>query len=145
MFLTTDVFFFLFSGHRTTMVCTDKNSMLWFFFRLHLKSHPQSEDYAPGHNHQFLKHSIFLPVSEPEKSIFLDLVLLHFTPQLLPTLSIDLLDGQLLILRQLHCHVPVSEFSTQWNSIRRKKQRWKALHEPHTQIYPHFHSSHFQN
>ena len=29
---------------------------------------------------------------------FLDLVLLHFTPQLLPTLSIDLLDGQLLIL-----------------------------------------------
>ena len=87
MFLATDVFF-LSSGHRTTMVRTDKNSILWFSFRLHLKSNPQSEDYAPGHNHQFLKHSIFLPVSELEKSIFLDLVLLRFTPQLLPTLSI---------------------------------------------------------
>ena len=53
---------------------------------------------------------VFLSVSELEKSIFLDLVLLYFTPQLLPTLSIDLLDGQLLILCQLHCHVPVSEF-----------------------------------
>ena len=92
---------------------TDKNSTLWFSFRLHLKCHPQSEDYAPRHNHQFLKHSIFLSVSQLEKSIFLDLVLLRFTPHLLPTL-IDLLDGQLLIVRQLHCHVPVSEFSTQW-------------------------------
>ena len=51
-----------------------------------------------------------MSVSELEKSIFLDLVLLHFTPQLLPTLSVDLRDGQLLILCQLHCHVPVSEF-----------------------------------
>ena len=145
MFLTTDVFFFLSSGHRTTMVRTDKNSILWFSFRLHLKSHPQSEDCAPRHNHQFLKHGIFLSVSQLEKSILRDLVLLHFTPQLLPTLSMDLLHGQLLILHQLHCHLPVSEFSKQWNSIRRKMQRWKALHEPHTLIYPHFHSSHFQN
>ena len=119
MFLTTDVFL-LSCGDRTTMVRTDKNSILWFSFRLHLKSHPQSEDYAPHHNHQFLKHSIFLSVSQLEKSIFLDLFLLRFTPQLLPTLSIDLHDGQLLILRQLHCHVPVSEFFTQWNSIRQK-------------------------
>ena len=52
-----------------------------------------------------------------EKSFFLDLVLLRFTPQLLPTLFIDLLDSQLLILRLLHCHVPVSEFSTQWSSL----------------------------
>ena len=58
MFLATDVFF-LSSGHRTTMVRTDKNSILWFSFRLHLKSHPQSEDYAPRHNHQFLKQYIF--------------------------------------------------------------------------------------
>ena len=39
---------------------------------------------------------------------------------LLFLLFIDFLDGQLLILRQLHCHVPVPEFSTQWNSIRQK-------------------------
>ena len=75
-------------------------------------------------------NSIFLSVSELEKSIFLDLVLLCFTPQLLPTLSIDLLDGQPLILCQLHCHLLVSEFSTQWNSIGQKKQRWKAVLEP---------------
>ena len=117
---------------------------LRFSFPLHLKCHPQSEDYAPRHNHEFLKHSIFLSVSQLEKSIFLDLFLLRFTPQLLPTLSIDLHDGQLLILRQLHCHVPVSEFFTQWNSIRRKKQHWKVLHEPHAQISPRFHSSRFQ-
>ena len=65
---------------------TDKNSILWFSFRLHLKCHPQSEDYAPRHNHQFLKHSIFLSVSQLEKSIFLGVVLLRFTPQLLLTL-----------------------------------------------------------
>ena len=29
---------------------------LRFSFPLHLKCHPQSEDYAPRHNHQFLKH-----------------------------------------------------------------------------------------
>ena len=110
MFLTTDVFFFLSSGHRTTMVHTDKNSILWFSFRLHLKSHLQSEDYAPRHNHQFLKHSIFLSVSQLEKSIFLDLVLLRFTPQLLPALSIDLLDFQLLILRQLHYRTVTYQF-----------------------------------
>jgi len=144
MFLTTDVFFYSLDI-KLQWSRTDKNSVLWFSFCLHLKCHPQSEDYAPGHNHQFLKHSIFLSVLQLEKSIFLDLVLLCFTPQLLPTLSIDLLDGQLLILRQLHCHMPVSEFSTQWNSIRRKKQHWNALHEPHDQIYPHFRSSHFQN
>ena len=80
-----------------------------------------------------MKHSIFLSVLELEKSIFLDLVLLFFTPQLLPTLSIDLLDGQLLILCQLHCHVPVSEFLLSGKPIRQKKQRWKAVLEPRAQ------------
>ena len=142
MFLTTDVFF-LSSGHQTTMVHTDKNSILWFSFCLHLKSHPQSEGYAPGHNHQFLKHSIliFFCLFRNWRRAF---SWTWFSYVLLLSCFLlflfDLLDGQLLILRQLHCHLPVSEFSLQWNSIRRKK-RWKALHKPHTKIYPHFHSS----
>ena len=54
-------------------------------------------------------------------------LLSRFTRQLLPTLSVFLLDGQLLILRQLCCHVHISEFSTQWNSIRQKDVHWKAV------------------
>ena len=36
-------------------------------------------------------------------------------------------------------------FSTQWNSIRRRNRHWKAALEPGSWISLHFHSSRFQN
>ena len=56
----------------------DKNSILiiWFSFRLHLKSRPHSEGWAPRRN----TNIIYLSVPELENSVFLDLVLLRFTP-----------------------------------------------------------------
>ena len=48
---------------------------------------------------------IYLSVPELESSVFLDSVLLRFT-----AVALVLLDCQLLILRQLRCHVHVSEF-----------------------------------
>ena len=111
MFLTTDVFFnpldieLQWSARIRTQYFDSRFIYIWKVI------HSQKTTLAVACNHKLFKHSIFLSVSELENSIFLDLVLLCFTPQLLPTLSIDLLDSQLLILRQLHCHVPVSEFS----------------------------------
>ena len=64
--------------------------------------------------------------------------------QLLPTRFIVLLDGQLLILRQLRCNVHVTEFfyPVEFN---RSKWRWKAALESGAWLSLHFHSSRFQN
>ena len=64
--------------------------------------------------------------------------------QLLPTPFIVLLDGQLLILRQLRCNVHVTEFfyPVEFN---RAKWRWKAALESGAWLSLHFHSSRFQN
>ena len=64
--------------------------------------------------------------------------------QLLPTRFIVLLDGQLLILRQLRCNVHVTEFfyPVEFN---RSKWRWKAALESGAWLSLHFHSSHFQS
>ena len=66
---------------------------------------------------------------------------------LLPTLFIVLLDGPLLTLCQLCCHVHYMNlnFSTQWNPIRQRNRRWKAALELGTWISLYFQSSHFQN
>ena len=54
-------------------VRSDKNSILWFSFLLHLKRRPHSEIKLP-----VAINIIYLSV-EPEKSVFLDLVLSRFT------------------------------------------------------------------
>ena len=60
-------------------VRSDKNSLLWFSFRLLLKSRPYCsvEDYSPS---QSPTKTSYICRLELENSFFLHLVLLHFTP-----------------------------------------------------------------
>ena len=68
------VFFFFYSlDIELQHVRSDKNSILWFSFLLHLKRRPHSEIKLPVAN-----NIIDLSV-EPEKSVFLHLVLSRFT------------------------------------------------------------------
>ena len=77
MFLITDIFFP--RDIELQRVRSDKNSLLWFSFRLLLKSRPYCsvEDYSPSQSPT--KHHIFVRL-ELENSVFLNLVLLSFTP-----------------------------------------------------------------
>ena len=74
MFLTTDMFFFFYPlDIELQHVRSDKNSILWFSFLLHLKRRPHSEIKLP-----VAINIIYLSV-EPEKSVILDLVVSRFT------------------------------------------------------------------
>ena len=71
MFLTTDILFYLLEIE-LQCVHWNKNSILWFLFRLHLKSHPHSQIELPV----AITNIIYLSIPELENSVFLDLVLL---------------------------------------------------------------------
>ena len=104
MFLTTGMFFFYPLDIELQHVRSDKNSILWFSFLLHLKRRPQFPRLSsPSQSTLYI-----CPLNQRKacSRTWFSYVLL----QLLPALSILLLDGQLLILRQLHWHVHVSEF-----------------------------------
>ena len=106
MFLTTVTFFFLSTVLDIELqhVRSDKNSILWFSFLLHLKRRPQFPRLSsPSQSTLYI-----CPLNQ--RKAWTWTWLSHVLLQLLPALSILLLDGQLLILRQLHWHVHVSEF-----------------------------------
>ena len=104
MFLTTGMFFFYPLDIELQHVRSDKNSILWFSFLLHLKRRPQFPRLSsPSQSTLYICH---LNLRKACSWTWFSYVLL----QLLPALSIILLDGQLLILRQLRCRVYVSEF-----------------------------------
>ena len=103
MFLTTDMFFFYPLDIELQNVRSDNNSILWFSFFSHLKRRPHSEIKLP-----VAINIIYLSV-EPEKSVSLDLVVSRFTA-VASCSFYSPFDGQLLILRQLRCHLHVSEF-----------------------------------
>ena len=71
MFLTTDMFFYQLDIE-LQCVRWNKNSILWFLFCLHLKSHPHSQIELPV----AITNILYLSVPELENSVFLDLVLL---------------------------------------------------------------------
>ena len=98
MFLITEDMLFFHGDIELQRVRSDENSILWFSFRLFLKSHPYCSVDYPRRNHQ-QKHYIldlYLSVPELENRVFLDLVLLSFTPVATNSFSCP---------------------STQWNSI----------------------------
>ena len=68
--------FFYLLDNELQCVRWNKNSILWFSFRLHLKSHPHSQIELPV----AITNIIYLSVPELENSMFLDLVLLCDTP-----------------------------------------------------------------
>ena len=73
MFLTTGMFFFYPLDIELQHVRSDKNSILWFSFLLHLKRRPHSEINLP-----VTINIIYLSV-EPEKSVIMDSVVSRFT------------------------------------------------------------------
>ena len=71
MFLTNDMFFYQLDIE-LQCVRWNENSILWFLFCLHLKSHPHSQIELPV----AITNILYLSVPELENSVFLDLVLL---------------------------------------------------------------------
>ena len=71
MFLTNDMFFYQLDIE-LQCVRWNENSILWFLFCLHLKSHPHSQFELPV----AITNILYLSVPELENSVFLDLVLL---------------------------------------------------------------------
>ena len=80
MFLITEDMPFFHGDIELQRVRSDENSILWFSFRLLLKSRPYCsvKDYCPVAI--TIKNIIYLSVPELENSVFLDLVLLSCTP-----------------------------------------------------------------
>ena len=74
MFLTNDMFFYQLDIE-LQCVRWNENSILWFLFCLHLKSHPHSQIELPV----AITNILYLSVPELENSVFLDLVLLYDT------------------------------------------------------------------
>ena len=104
MFLTTDMFFFYPLDIELQHVRSDKNSIVWLSFLLHI----WKDVHIPRLSSTSQSTLYICPLDQRKVCswTWFSYVLL----QLLPALSIHLLDGHLLILRQLRCHVHVSEF-----------------------------------
>ena len=127
MLLITEMFFFH-GDIELQHVRSDENLILWFSFRLLLKSRPYCsvEDRLPVAITN--KNIICLSFLELENRVFLDLVLLScttvatsnssFCPSLRSSYTATLSSTRFWI------------FSTQWNSIGRRNRRWKAALEP---------------
>ena len=144
MFLITEDMLFFHENMEFQRVRSDENSILWFSFRLLLKSRLYcSVDYSPSQS--------------PTKTLYIRLVFVRSGAgeKRFPRLgSLKLYSScyQLFLLPfftvKVHSYTVkymFLTFSTQWNSIGRRNRRWKAALEPGAWISLHFHSSRFQN
>ena len=136
---------------KTTFFTTD-----WFFFFIHWKTNVNMSDRIRAQYFDsrfvyyiwkvvYIQKTSKLPVAITNWRTAFSWTWFSFVLlQLLPTPFIVLLDGQLLILRQLRCNVHVTEFfyPVEFN---RSKWRWKAALESGAWLSLHFHSSHFQS
>ena len=123
-------------------VRSDGNLILWFSFRLLLKSRPYCsvEDRLPVAITN--KNIICLSFPALENSVFLNLVLLSCTPVATNSFFCpSLRSSYTATLSSTRFWI----FSTQWNSIGRRNRRWKAALEPGAWISLHSDSSRFQN
>ena len=144
MFLITEDMLFFHENMEFQRVRSDENSILWFSFRLLLKSRLYcSVDYSPSQS--------------PTKTLYIRLVFVRSGAgeKRFPRLgSLKLYSScyQLFLLPfftvKVHSYTVkymFLTFSTQWNSTGRRNRRWKAALEPGAWISLHFHSSRFQN